>query len=300
MNIIVGSRGSNLALTQTNMVIDEIERLNPEVKCQVKVIKTKGDMILDKPIHKIGGKEIFIKEIEKELIEGKIDMAVHSMKDMPGSLPEGLKLSFIPKREDYRDVLVLKEGLKSIDDIPLGGKIGTGSKRRHFQMLEIRPDLEIVGIRGNVETRIKKIESENLYGTILAAAGISRLGIDLGDRAIYLDKENFLPSPAQGILAIEVREDDKDIEKVLKTISHRETEIQAKAERDFLKSVGGSCSVPVGAYCHVIGDKLILEGLLGSEDGEVLIKRKIEKNIDYLETIGKELGEKVLEEMNRL
>lgn len=300
MKIIVGSRGSNLALTQTNMIIDEIKTLNPEVDFEVKIIKTKGDLILDKPIDKIGGKQIFIKEIEKELLEGTIDMAVHSMKDMPGELPEGLKLSFIPKREDYRDVLVLREGLKSIEDIPIGGKIGTGSKRRHFQLLEIRPDLKIVGIRGNVETRIKKIDTENLDGTILAAAGISRLGLDLGARAIFLDKENFLPSPGQGILAIEVRSDDEEMERVLKTISHRKTEIQAKGERDFLKSVGGSCSVPVGAYCDIDGDKIILEGLLGSSDGDVLIRMKLEKNIEDLETIGKELGEKILEEMNRL
>lgn len=300
MKIIVGSRGSNLALTQTNMIIDEIEKLNPHIECEVKIIKTKGDLILDKPIHKIGGKQIFIKEIEKELLEGTIDMAVHSMKDMPGDLPKGLKLSFIPKREDYRDVLVLREGLSSIEDIPLGGKIGTGSKRRHFQMLEIRPDLEIVGIRGNVETRIKKIESENLDGTILAAAGISRLSLDLGDRAVFLDRENFLPSPGQGILAIEVREGDEKIDNVLKTISDRETEIQARAERDFLKSVGGSCSVPVGAYCEIKEDRLILEGLLGSSDGEILIRMSIEKDIEDFESIGKELGEKVLEEMNRL
>ena len=300
MKIIVGSRGSNLALTQTNMIIDEIEKLNPHIKCEVKIIKTKGDLILDKPIHKIGGKQIFIKEIEKELLEGTIDMAVHSMKDMPGDLPKGLKLSFIPKREDYRDVLVLREGLRSIEDIPLGGKIGTGSKRRHFQMLEIRPDLEIVGIRGNVETRIKKIESENLDATILAAAGISRLSLDLGDRAVFLDRKNFLPSPGQGILAIEVREDDEKIDNILKTISDRETEIQARAERDFLKSVGGSCSVPVGAYCEIKEDRIILEGLLGSSDGEILIRMSIEKDIEDFENIGKELGEKVLEEMNRL
>lgn len=300
MKIIVGSRGSNLALTQTNMIIDEIEKLNPDVKCEVKIIKTKGDIIKDKPIDKIGGKEIFVKEIEKELIEGTIDMAVHSMKDMPGELPKGLKLSFIPKREDYRDVLVLKEGLKSIDDIPKGGKIGTGSKRRHFQMLDIRPDLEIVGIRGNIETRINKIESENLDGTILAAAGINRLGLKLGERAVYLDKENFLPSPCQGILAIEVREADKDIEKILKTLSHKKSEIQTKAERGFLKAVGGSCTVPVGAYCDINDDKIILEGLMGSSDGEVLVRMSIERDMDSLETIGEELAEKILEEMNRV
>lgn len=299
MKVIVGSRGSNLAVIQTNIVMDMIKKSNPEIEFELKIIKTKGDMILDTPIDKIGGKEIFTKEIEKKLLEGTIDMAVHSMKDMPGELPQGLKLSYSPKREDHRDVLVLKEGLKSIDDIPKGGKIGTGSKRRKYQILKHRPDLDIVGIRGNVETRIKKIETENLYGTILAAAGINRANIDLGDRKVYLEKDIMLPSPTQGILAIEIRENDEKMNEILKTISHKETEIQAKVERDFLKEAGGSCNIPVGAYCQVIGDKIYLDGLLGTDDGEILVRKSIEGTLEGLDQMGKLLARDIIKEMNR-
>lgn len=298
MKIIVGSRGSDLALTQTNMVIREIEEKNPGVKCEVKIIKTKGDTIYDKPIDQIGGKEIFTKEIEHELLAGRVDMAIHSMKDMPGELPQGLKLSYTPKREDPRDVLVLKEGYGSLDDIPQGGIIGTGSKRRKFQLLKMRPDLKIVGIRGNIQTRIDKIESENLDGTLLAAAGINRLDIDLSGRMQYLGVEEFLPSPTQGILAIEIREDDKKIEEVIEKISHPETEIQARAEREFLKAVGGSCTVPVAAYSTIEGDKIYLEGFLGSVNGDILLREKMTGKIDDQDNIGKKLGEKMLKEMD--
>ncbi len=298
MKIIVGSRGSDLALTQTNMVIREIEEKNPGVKCEVKIIKTKGDTIYDKPIDQIGGKEIFTKEIEHELLAGRVDMAIHSMKDMPGELPQGLKLSYTPKREDPRDVLVLKEGYGSLDDIPQGGIIGTGSKRRKFQLLKMRPDLKIVGIRGNIQTRIDKIESENLDGTLLAAAGINRLDIDLSGRMQYLGVEEFLPSPTQGILAIEIREDDKKIEEVIEKISHPETEIQARAEREFLKAVGGSCTVPVAAYSTIEGDKIYLEGFLGSVNGDILLREKITGKIEDQDNIGKKLGEKMLKEMD--
>jgi hydroxymethylbilane synthase len=299
MKIIVGTRGSNLALAQTNMVIDSIKKAHPNIQCDVKIIKTKGDILKDIPIDKIGGKEIFTKEIERELLEGTIDLAVHSMKDMPGELPKGLKLSFSPQREDYRDVLVLREGLNSIEDIPLGGKMGTGSKRRKYQILKYRPDLEIVGIRGNIETRIKKIEEDNLDGVILAAAGINRLGLELGERVVYLDKDIVLPSPAQGILAIEIRENDNRIEEILKSISHKETEIQSKVERAFLKAVGGNCHIPVGAYCEVIGDKICLEGLLGTIDGQVLIRKSLEGSLDSLEKIGYVLAQNIIREMDK-
>ena len=298
MKIIVGSRGSNLALTQTNMVIDSIKELHPEIEFEVKIIKTKGDILKDVPIDKLGGKEIFIKEIEKELLDGTIQMAIHSMKDMPGELPKGLKLSFTPKREDYRDVLILREGLKSIDDIPMGGVIGTGSKRRKYQILNHRSDLEIVGIRGNIETRISKIYTENLDGVILAAAGIHRLGLELGEKMVYLDKNIVLPSPTQGILAIEIKEDNYELERILKSISHEETEIQGKVERAFLKAVGGSCQIPVGAYCEVKGKKVHLEGLLGTINGERLIRKSIEGDINLCEALGQTLANEILKEVN--
>jgi hydroxymethylbilane synthase len=299
MKIIVGSRGSNLALTQTKMVMDQIKVVNPEVELELKIIKTKGDIFKDTPIDKLGGKEIFIKEIEKELLDGIIDMAVHSMKDMPGELPEGLKLSYSPEREDHRDVLVLREGLKSIDEIPKGGKIGTGSKRRKYQILNHRPDLDVVGIRGNIETRINKIETENLHGVILAASGIHRLDLKLGERAIYLDNDVLLSSPTQGILAIEIRENDEKMDKILKSISHSKTEIQAKVERAFLKEAGGSCNIPVGAYCEVKDKEIFLEGLLGTDDGEILIRKSIIGDLDNLESLGQSLARDIVKEMNK-
>jgi hydroxymethylbilane synthase len=299
MKIIVGSRGSNLALTQTRMVMDQIKVVNPEVELELKIIKTKGDIFKDTPIDKLGGKEIFIKEIEKELLDGIIDMAVHSMKDMPGELPEGLKLSYSPEREDHRDILVLREGLKSIDEIPKGGKIGTGSKRRKYQILNHRPDLDVVGIRGNIETRINKIETENLHGVILAASGIHRLDLKLGERAIYLDNDVLLSSPTQGILAIEIRENDEKMDKILKSISHSKTEIQAKVERAFLKEAGGSCNIPVGAYCEVKDKEIFLEGLLGTDDGEILIRKSIIGDLDSLESLGQSLARDIVKEMNK-
>lgn len=300
MKIVVGTRGSNLAITQTNMVIDMIKAVHPSIEFEVKIIITKGDVVKDLPINEIGGKEIFTKELEKELLGGTIDMAVHSMKDMPAELPAGLKLSFTPKREDCRDALILREGIKGLDDLPIGGKIGTGSKRRKFQILEYRPDLEVVGVRGNIQTRINKIETENLDGVILAVAGINRLGLELGDRIVYLAKDIVLPSPTQGILAIEIREDDERLHNILESISHAETEIQAKVERAFLKGAGGSCHIPVGAYCEVTKEKIYLEGLLGTVDGEILIRKSLEGSIDSLEELGYELANDMVKEVGRI
>lgn len=298
MKVVVGARGSKLSVTQTNSVINLIKKAYPDIDIELKTITTKGDILREASLYKIGGKGVFVKEIEKELLNGDIDIAVHSMKDMPGVLPKGLKLSYVPKREDYRDVLVLRKGLKSLDELPVGAKIGTGSKRRKYQLLKYREDLNIVHIRGNIETRIKKIETENLDGVVLAAAGIKRLGLnkELHNRLIYLDKEIVLPSPCQGILAIEIREKDEKIEELLKPISHEETEIQGKVERAFLKGVGGSCKVPVGAYCQIDDDKLTLEGFLGTENGEKLIYRTLEGSKDSLEDLGYNLAKIMIRE----
>ena len=300
MKVVVGTRGSNLALNQTNIVINMIKEIHPNIKFEVNIIKTKGDILKDDAIDKIGGKEIFVKEIERKLLEGKIDMAIHSMKDMPGELPKGLKLSFTPPREDYRDVFIFREGINSLDELPKGAKIATGSKRRKYQILAYRSDLNIVPIRGNVETRIKKIETENLDGIILAAAGIKRLGLNLENRVSYIDKDIMLPSPSQGILAIEVREDDERMDNILVGLSHKETEIQGKVERAFLKGVGGSCHLPVGAYCQVLEDKIVVEGLLGSEEGDILIRKCIVEDIDSYKEAGDKLAKSIIEEMDRI
>ncbi len=290
MKIIVGTRGSNLAVTQTGHVIDMLKDKNPEVEFVVKTIKTKGDILNEVPLDKIGGKEVFIKEIEKELLDGTIDLAIHSMKDVPGVLPEGLKLSHIPKREDHRDVLVLRKGLNSLDELPRGAKIGTGSKRRKYQILEFREDLEVVGIRGNVQTRIDRIERENLDGVIIAAAGMNRLGLKLENTIVHLEDDILLASPCQGILGLEIRENDVEVEKVLKTISNEEAEIQSKAERAFLKGTGGSCHVPVGAYCKIENEELELKGMLGTENGEIIKRALVRGKVEEAEKLGLELA----------
>lgn len=265
MKLVVGTRGSNLALVQTNWVVDQLKKENPGVEFEVKIIKTKGDLINNLPLDKIGDKGLFVKEIEKSLLDGEIDMAVHSMKDMPSYLPEGLKFAHSPKREDPRDALIFKEGYKSLDDLPQGARIGTGSKRRKYQLLKHRPDLEIVPIRGNIETRIKKIETEKLDGVVLAASGLRRAGLD--DKIdYYIPTDIMLPAPAQGILALEIREDDKETEKIIDSIKDDITKIQIDAERGFLIGVNGSCHIPMGAYCEIEGEKITLTGLYG--DGE--------------------------------
>ena len=295
MKLVVGTRGSNLALVQTNWVVDQLKKENPEVEFEVKIIKTKGDLIKDLPLDKIGDKGLFVKEIEKSLLDGEIDMAVHSMKDMPSYLPEGLKFAHSPKREDPRDALIFKEGYKSIEDLPKGARIGTGSKRRKYQLLKHRPDLEIVPIRGNIETRIKKIETEKLDGVVLAASGLRRAGLD--DKIdYYIPTDIMLPAPAQGILALEIREDDKETEKIIDSIKDDITKIQIDAERGFLIGVNGSCHIPMGAYCEIEGEKITLTGLYGDGEGKKIVVQSQVGTLADAPKIGYELAKSVLKE----
>ncbi len=295
MKLVVGTRGSNLALVQTNWVVDQLKKANPGVEFEVKIIKTKGDLIKDLPLDKIGDKGLFVKEIEKSLLDGEIDMAVHSMKDMPSYLPEGLKFAHSPKREDPRDALIFKESYKSLDDLPQGARIGTGSKRRKYQLLKHRPDLEIVPIRGNIETRIKKIETENLDGVVLAASGLRRAGLD--DKIdYYIPTDIMLPAPAQGILALEIREDDKETEKIIDSIKDDITKIQIDAERGFLIGVNGSCHIPMGAYCEIEGEKITLTGLYGDGEGKKIVVQSQTGTLADAPKIGYELAKSVLKE----
>lgn len=299
MNIVVGTRGSKLALIQTNWVVAELKKANPDIEFEIKVIKTKGDLVTHLPLHKIGDKGLFTKEIEQQLLDREIDLAVHSMKDMPSSLPEGLKFANVPKREDPRDILVLKENYKTLEDLPHGARIGTGSKRRIYQLLKYRPDLEIVPIRGNIDTRIKKIEDENLHGIVLAAAGLLRAGLEQRI-SYYLPTNIMIPAPAQGALALEIRENDLYMEEIISHIKDEKTEIQIAAERGFLAGVNGSCHVPMGAYCEINDDKLILTGLYGDEEGKKLVVKSIEGRVKDSDKIGFDLAKEVLKEYNKL
>ncbi|SHK36281.1 hydroxymethylbilane synthase [Hathewaya proteolytica DSM 3090] len=300
MKIVVGTRGSKLALTQTNWVVSELKDRFPKVEFEVKIIKTKGDRVQDVALDKIGDKGLFVKEIEEQLLNGDIDMAIHSMKDMPSELPQGLKFSHVPKREDVRDVIVLAKGYDSLESLPKGATIGSGSKRRKYQLLKYRSDLNIVPIRGNVDTRISKIETEGLHGTILAMAGLNRLNIidTLPYTVVPISTDILLPAPAQGALAIEVRENDKHIEDILAALSHRETEIVVAAERAFLKGINGSCHIPVGAKGEILGEELILDGVLGTEDGEKLVRKTLRGSSKAPEKLGFELAKLILKEIN--
>ena len=295
MKIVVGTRGSKLALAQTNWVIEKLKERYPKVNFEIKIIKTKGDLIQNVSLDKIGDKGLFVKEIEQQLIDNEIDMAVHSMKDMPSSLPEGLKFASIPKREDARDVLVLKDGYYDINDLPIGAKIATGSKRRKYQLLKHRPDLNIVPIRGNIDTRIKKIVEENLDGVVLAASGLLRAGFE--DKiSCYIPKDIMIPAPAQGALAIEIRKSSKDIENIIESLKDIETEIQVSAERGFLDGINGSCHILIGAYCNVDGENIVLTGLYGDEYGKKLITRTIEGKAYQARELGLELAGLILKE----
>lgn len=293
MKIRVGTRGSNLALIQTNWAIDRLKEKFPEVEFEVKIIKTKGDKILHLSLDKIGDKGLFVKEIESQLLEGEIDLAVHSMKDMPAEVVEGLKFAAVPKREDPRDVIILREGLNSFDELPIGATIGTGSKRRKYQLLRKRPDLNIVPIRGNIETRISKIESENLDGIVLAASGVIRA--DLEEKITeFLPVDLMIPAPAQGALALEIRENDEELEKMIDAIKDEISQIQTDAERSYLAGIDGSCHIPMGAYCEVDGEKLILIGIFGDEDGEKITIASLEGDRDNPKELGSNLAKLVL------
>lgn len=266
MKYVIGTRGSRLALAQAEYVLRRLAEAYPKDEFVLRKVKTKGDLILDKPLHEIGDKGLFVKEIEEQLLNHTIDIGVHSMKDMPALPAAGLIFSKAWKREDPRDVLILrKEG--SLEALPQGAVIGTGSRRREFQLKRLRPDLKVVNIRGNVDTRLRKMEEQQLDGIVLAAAGLHRLGMQ--DKVtVYLEPEEMIPAPAQGILALELREQDQELLHKLDALSHEETAGAAAAERGFLQEIGGDCHVPIGAVCTKEGDgRYTLLAMFGNDTG---------------------------------
>ncbi|MGG2952976.1 hydroxymethylbilane synthase [Geobacillus stearothermophilus] len=270
-NIVVGSRRSKLALTQTKWVINELKQLGAPFTFEVKEIVTKGDRVLDVTLSKVGGKGLFVKEIEHELLAGGIDMAVHSMKDMPAVLPEGLVIGAVPRREDARDVLVSK-GNRMLSDLPPGSVIGTSSLRRSAQLLAYRTDLTIKWIRGNIDTRLAKLESEEYDAIVLAAAGLARMGC--GDDVIsdYLPFDVCVPAVGQGALAVECREDDDELRQWLSRLNDEQTERAVRAERAFLQQMEGGCQVPIAGYAEVKEGTVRLTALVASPDGKEMYK----------------------------
>ncbi|WP_144547843.1 hydroxymethylbilane synthase [Bacillus sp. X1(2014)] len=273
--IIVGSRRSKLALTQTNWVMDQLKKLDPRFEFEVKEIVTKGDQILNVTLSKVGGKGLFVKEIEQAMLDKEIDMAVHSMKDMPAVLPEGLTIGCIPFREDHRDALISRGHVK-LKDLKPGAIIGTSSLRRSAQLLVARPDLEIKWIRGNVDTRLAKLETEEYDAIILAAAGLSRLGWTSDVVTEFLDADLCIPAVGQGALSIECREDDKELLELFEKFTCKKTERAVRAERAFLQKMEGGCQVPIAGFAYVAeNDEIVLNVLVASPEGHEIIKEEV-------------------------
>lgn len=290
--IKVGTRGSKLALAQTDWVISRLKTLFPELEFEKVIIKTKGDKILDAPLSKIGGKGLFVKEIEEALIRGEIDFAVHSMKDVPSIIPDELEIACIPQRESPFDVWVSE--YENIFTLPSYSKVGTSSLRRLSQLKKLRKDLEILPLRGNVDTRLRKWKEGQFDGIILAEAGLKRLGIEINYRRFTIDE--MIPAVGQGALGIEVRKDKKDIKNLLQKIHSKETEICIRAERTFLRTLEGGCQVPLGAYSWIEDSKLFIIGFISDLEGERFYKFKEEGRVSEPEKVGEKLARKLLKE----
>jgi hydroxymethylbilane synthase len=293
----IATRKSKLALWQANFVKAELEKAHPGLAVELVPILTTGDKILDVPLAKVGGKGLFTKEIEHALLDGRADLAVHSMKDVPTQRAPGLMLAGTGVREDVRDALVAAR-VRSLEELPIGARIGTSSLRRQAQLLHLRPDLVIVSVRGNVETRMRKIKELHLEGVVLAAAGLRRLGF--ADRITqYLPTEISLPAIAQGSLALEVRADDALTLERIGIFRHEPTEVAVTAERAFLARLEGGCQVPIAGLALLEGDRVVMEGLVGSVDGKLLIRDRGEGPASAAAEVGRELAERILDRGGR-
>jgi hydroxymethylbilane synthase len=293
MNLKIGTRGSSLALSQSGWVKGMIEARHPDVSVELIRITTRGDKILDSALSKIGGKGLFVKEIEEALLRNDVDLAVHSIKDVPGDLPDGLCLSVFPEREDPRDAFISKE-YASLYDLPKGASVGTGSLRRSSQLLSIRPDLRIVPLRGNVDTRLKRIQAGEFDAIILAAAGLKRLGLSENLKQL-LPADVCLPAIGQGALGLETREGDDRVLDIINFFNHRETELTVRAERAFLKGLDGGCQVPIAGYGVIEGTAICLKGMVAELDGSRIIKDEATGSEEKPEQLGAVLAEKLLQ-----
>jgi len=291
--IIIGTRKSELALWQAHFVKKEIERKFKSVKVEIKKISTKGDKILDVALSKIGDKGLFTKEIENELLKGTIDIAVHSLKDLPTVLPKGLELAAVTKRHVVEDVLVARKKRITLDKLPEGATVATGSLRRASQILHLRPDIQIVEIRGNVQTRLKKFEASNWDGMILARAGLERLKLKKHISSI-IPTYQILPAVGQGALGIEIASKNKFAKEIALGIHNSETEFSVTAERAFLKALGGGCQVPIGAYAELKSNGLYLSGFVGSPDGTITFAKRVRGSKKDAEKLGKALAKDIL------
>ncbi len=288
----IGTRGSKLALWQAEWVKSRLENLHPGLSVELTIIKTKGDKILDVPLAKVGGKGLFVKEIEEALLAGRIDLAVHSMKDMPSEIPAGLCIGAVPAREVPEDALISREG-QPLSALPRGARIGTSSLRRASQLRRVRPDIEIVPLRGNLDTRLRKLDEGQMEAIVLAAAGVRRLGLE--ERISQkLDAEVMLPAVGQGALCIETRDSDDAIASLVAPLEDEATRIAVTAERAFLHRLEGGCQVPIAGHATLHNGQLTLCGLVSDLNGETIFKETRVGQPVEAEALGRDLADHLL------
>jgi hydroxymethylbilane synthase len=288
----IGSRGSKLATMQTYIVLKQLNKFFPELVFELKIIKTKGDKFLEEDFSKIQGKGIFTKEIEERLISGEIDIAVHSLKDLPTELPEELTISAILPRDNPEDVLISKQNRLFLE-LPKGAKIGTSSLRRIVQLKRIRPDFIFVPLRGNVPTRVKKLYHSDLDAIILARAGLERLGMGYTITEI-LPTEVIIPAVGQGAIAVEIRKDNDFAREITESLNNIETEFAVRAERAFLRRLGGGCRNPISAFATIIDYEIFIDGFVASTDGEIFVRHSTFGDALNPEKVGTQLAETLL------
>jgi len=292
--LVIGSRGSKLALWQAEQARERLKLLNPGIEIKIEIIKTTGDVKSD-PLSVIGGKGVFTKELEDALLDGRIDMAVHSLKDLPTILPDRLSISAICEREDARDALVLRAGFEgSLATLREGAVVGTSSQRRLAQLKALRRDVIVRDLRGNVDTRIRKLDEGQYDAVILASAGLLRLGLE--DRiSTRIPVAEMLPAVGQGAIAIETRSDDEFTVQTTSKLDHRETRVACLAERAFLRGLGGGCQLPIAAHATIDGDALTLAGLVAKPDGSEIWRDSLSGSLDNAEQLGSTLATTLLE-----
>jgi hydroxymethylbilane synthase len=290
--IKIGTRKSMLALTQSTWIKEQIEKRHPGVGVELVKIVTTGDKITDVPLAKVGGKGLFVKEIEEAMLRGEIDMAVHSMKDVPAELPAELFLGVVPRREDPRDAFISKR-YASVQELPPGAKIGTSSLRRRAQLFNLRADLAIEDLRGNLDTRLRKLDEGQFDAIVLATAGLNRLGMS-GRITSFFDPEEMLPAVAQGALGLELRRDDPEVFGLISFLHDKETAVAVEAERAFLKRLEGGCQVPLGAFAELKNGELLVTGLIAAIDGGTILRKSISGAPEEAIVLGVRLAEELL------
>lgn len=292
-NLVIGSRGSPLALWQADWARTTLLNANPGLEVRIDVIRTRGDRELGEPVARIGGKRVFTREIEEALLDGRIDLAVHSLKDLPTRLPRGLRLAATSRRSDVRDALVSCAGHK-LESLPEGAVVGTGSLRRRAQLRHVRPDLVVEGIRGNVDTRLRKLDAGEIEAVVLAAAGLRRLGLT-GRVSEFLPADRFLPAPGQGALGIEIRQDDDRVARAVRCLHDRTTHSAVSAERAMLDELEGGCEMPVGAWARLGEGCLVVDGMVAVPDGGKVVRARTTGEPDASIDVGRRLSELLIE-----